>query len=254
MQVYAGPANSKLCGLDIANYDPVSPLIVTTEQLSGKCRALFVRRNSNAKLQVVQSVDIDETLGIHSDFVSFARWPEGNLFCAIFGSISLHEFSRAPSASRTPFEVTSRKHPLSNKVRYICGLQSNGECRLAASFYDNTIRVFRVAATGGALAELQRVTLPQPQTTWELYQLVALPGGSLVVRSYFTDPADSKTKYGIECCAATSDGTLSSPKRLFSQELVFAFWALLPPTEAFPTYRLIAYNANCELYLLTVVC
>ena len=134
MQVYAGPEDSKLYGLAIANDDPVSPLIVTTEQLSGKCRALFVRRNSNAKLQVVQSVVIDETL--LSDWVTFARWPEGNLFCAIYNSSSLHEFCRAPSASRTPFEDTSRKHPLSNKVRCICGLQSNGECRLAASFDD----------------------------------------------------------------------------------------------------------------------
>ena len=250
MQVYAGPAKSRLCGLAIANDDPVSPLIVTTEQLSGKCRALFVRRNSDAKLQVVQSVDIDETL--LSDRVTFARWPEGNLFCAIYNTSSLREFSRAPSASRTPFEDTSRKHPLSNKVRDICGLQSNGECCLAASFDDNSIRVFRVAAAGGALAELQRVKLPQPQTSWQLYWLVALPGGSLVVLSSFIDPEDSKPKYGIECCAAKSDGTLSSPKRLFSQELAFDVLCLLPPTEAFPTYRLIAYNGNYELCMLSI--
>ena len=134
MQVYAGPANSKLCGLAIANDDPVSPLIVTTELLFGKWRALFVRSNSDAKLQVVQNIFIDETL--FSDWVTFARWPEGDLFCAIYNSSSLHEFSRAPSASRTLFEDTSSKHPLSNKVRNICGLQSNGVCRLAASFDD----------------------------------------------------------------------------------------------------------------------
>ena len=250
MQVYAGQTNSELCGLDIANDDPVSPLIVTTEQLSGKWRALFVRRNSDAKLHVVQSVVIDETL--LSDWVTFARWPEGNLFCAIYGSDCLHELSRAPSTSRTPFEDTSRKHPLSNKVRDICGLLSNGVCRLAASFYDYSIRVFRVVAAGGALDELQRITPPQPQNTWEPYLLVALPGGSLVVRSYFTDPADSKTKYGIECCAAKSDGTLSSPKRLFSQELAFDLWGLLPPTETFPTYRFTAFNRNCELLLLSI--
>ena len=40
MQVYANPANSKFGGLDIANDDPVSLLIVTTEQLSGECRAV----------------------------------------------------------------------------------------------------------------------------------------------------------------------------------------------------------------------
>ena len=246
MQVYAGPAKSKLCGFSIANDDPVSPLIVTTEQLSGKCRALFVRRNSSEKLQVVQSIVIDETL--LSDCVTFARWPEGNIFCAIYGFDCLHEFSRAPSASSTPFEDTSRKHPLHNRVRYICGLQSNGECRLAASFDDNSIRVFRVAAAGDALAELQRVT--PPQSNWTPYTLVALPGGSLIVDSLFTDPA--KQRQGIECCAAKSDGTLSSPKRLFSQELGFALWALQPPTEAFPTYRLIASNDNYELCLLSI--
>ena len=205
-KVYAGPANSKLCGLAIANDDPVSPLVVTTEQLSGKWRALFVRRNSAGKLQVVQSVVIDETQLI--DRVTFARWPEGNLFCAIYKSSSLHEFSREPCASRISFEVTARIHPLSNNVRFICGLQSNGVCRLAASFDDNSIRVFRVAAAGGALSELQRVTPPQLQTTWEPYELFALPGNSLIVCSTFTVPANSKKNWGIECCAAKSDGTL----------------------------------------------
>ena len=146
--------------------------------------------------------------------MTFARWPEGNLFCAIFNTSSLHEFSLAPSASLTPFEATSRKHSLFNAVGCICGLQSNGVCRLAASFNDKSIRVFRVPAAGGALAELLRVTPPQLQTTWQRLELFALPGGSLVVSSSFTDPADSKTKYCIECCAAKSDGTLSPPKRL----------------------------------------
>ena len=265
MQVYEGPAKSKLCGLAIANDDPVSPLIVTTEHLSGKCRALFVRRNSDAKLQVVQSVVIDETLGIYSDRVTFARWPEGNLFCAINNTSSLHEFTRAPSASRTQFEDTSRKHPLSNKVRCICGLQSNGVCRLAASFVDKSIRVFRVAAAGCALVllqrvQLQRVQFTRPQTS-SSRSLIALPGGSLVY-SLFTD----LNMFGIECCAAKSDGTLSSPTRLFSKkpssiflirllfsrELGFSLWALLPPTEAFPTYRLIANYDNCELCLLSI--
>ena len=157
---------------------------------------------------------------------------------------------RVPRAN-SPFEVTARKHSLSNKVRFICGLQSNGECRLSASFDDNSIRVFRVAAAGGALTELQRITPFQPQATWQPFELVALPGGSLVVCSCFTDPTDSKKKSGIECCATKSDGTLSSPKRLFSQELMFVLWALLPPSEAFPTYRRIAPNFN-ELCLLSI--
>ena len=214
MQVYAGSANSKLCGLAIANDDRVSPLKVTTEQLSGKCRALFLRRNSDAKLQVVQIVVIDATLGPKSDWVTFARSPEGNIFCAMRGSSFLHEFSCAPSASRSPFEDTPRKYALPNKIRCICGRQSSGECRLALSFDDNSICVFRVA--GGALKEMQRIT--PPQTNWGPYMLVALPGGSLIVDTLFTDPTDSKEKRGIECCAAKSDGTLSPPKRLFAQE------------------------------------
>ena len=230
----------------------MSPIIATTEQLSGKCRALFLRRNSDAKLQVVQSVVIEEILVDFSEWVTFARWPEGNLFCAMRDSNSLHELSREPSASRTPFENSARNHPLHNKVRLICGLQSNGVCRLAASFSDNSIRVFRVAAAGGALTELQRITPPQPQTTWEPYELIALPGGSFVVSSYFIDPADSKTKYSIECCAAKSDGTFSSPKRLFAQNLRFDLWGLLLTTEDFPTYCLAAYNDNRDLCLLSI--
>ena len=281
MQVYAGPANSKLYGLAIADDDPVSPLIVTAEQHSGKCRALFVRRNSAAKLQIVQSVVIDETIDIDNDFVTFARWPEGNLFCAKANSSILHEFSRALSASRSPFEDNPRKHPLSNTIRCICGLQSNGVCRIAASFNDDSIRVFRVAAAGGALTELQRITPPQPQTTWHPLQLFALPGGSLVVCNYlvdFTDPTDSKDpdptdskdpdptdskdpdptdsedqqKFGIECCAAKSDGTLSFPKRLIPQELQFALLGLLSPTKTFPSYRFAAVNTDDELCLLSI--
>ena len=207
MQVYSRSANGKLSGLDIANEDPVSPLIVTTEQLSGKCRALFwgTYRTQNC---MSCSVVIDETLGIDIDFVTFARWPEKNLFCAIYNTSSLHEFSRAPSAWRNPFEATSRKHPLSNKVMDICGLQANCECRLAVSFEDNSIRVFNVAAAVGTLAELQWITPPQPQITWGLNRRIALPGGSLIVSSGLEDPVDSKRKFGIECCAAKSDGTL----------------------------------------------
>ena len=197
----------------------------------------------------MQSVDIDETLGIDSDWVTFSRWPEGNLFCAINNSSSLHEFSRAPSASRTPFEDTSRKHPLHNRVRYICGLQSNGVCRLAASFDDKSIRVFRVAAAGGALAELQRIT--QPQSNWTPYTLVALPGGSLIVDSYSTYAAGLIRMQGIESCGTKSDCTVSSPKRLFTQGFWFNLLGLLPPTEAFPTYRLIASD-NYELCLLSI--
>ena len=255
MQVFSGPSNCKLGGLAHANDDPVSPLITTTEHLCGKWRTLFLRRNSAGKLEVVQSLVIKETLyANHETLVAYCNWVtfalshEGNLLCAIRGSKCLHEFCCAPSASRFPFEDTPRKHPLSNTVRCICGLQSINEFRLVASFIDNIIRVFRLA--GGALAELQRIT--PPQSTWTPYTLVALPGGSLIVDSGFTDPLDLKGKQGIECCATNSDGTLSPPKRLFAQDLSLWLWGLLPPTEAFPTYRLVVNNDNSELCLYSI--
>ncbi|MCP6726102.1 hypothetical protein NL526_29000, partial [Klebsiella pneumoniae] len=83
---------------------------------------------------------------------------------------------RSSDTSATPFASTARTYRLPEKILAMCSLQSNGECRLAASFEDDTVRVFRVS--GGTLNELQRVAQP-PDSNWEPITLVALPGGSL---------------------------------------------------------------------------
>lgn len=246
-----------MLGLANAGDDTAKALVVTTEHTEGppaRVRLLFLRSNANVaggKLELVQSVDLHEN---RSDRVTFARWPSGNLFCAVLGSDTLHEFCRTQSqsqdtsAAQSPYEDTPREHRLPANVRYMCGLQSNGECRFAVSFDDNTLRVFRIA--GGTLLELQRI-IP-PQANWEPNSLVALPGGSLIVRSWFSDQVEKKGKQGIECCAAKPDGTLAPPKMLHSQDLLLNFWALLPPTDVFPTYRLTSFNLNREFCLYPI--
>ena len=246
--MFAGPSGTKLLGLANASDDPVEPLIATTEHTEGpqaRVCTLFLRNNAAGKLEVVQRVVLHEN---RSDRVTFARWPAGNLFCAVLGSDSLYELCRSRDSSHSPYEDVPQEHRLPANARYMCGLHSIGECRIAASLEDNTLRVFRIA--GGSLSELQRV--PLPQVNWEPNSLVALPGGSLIVRSWFSDLVDKKGKQGIECCAARPDGTLAAPKLLLAQEVLLNFWGLLPPTDAFPTYRLAAFNLNRELCLYPI--
>ena len=159
--------------------------------------------------------------------------------CAELDSSSLHELCRLHGTSQTPFDNTPRVHLLPANVIAICGIQSNGECRLAASFRDNTLRVFRLAAT---LCEWQRVQHPN-SNYWQPITLLALPGGSLIVGSAFGDAPDSKTmKYGIECSAAQPDGSLAPAKRLHATDINFELVGLMPTADGSHTLRIVAYD------------
>ena len=216
-------------------------LFATVEQTyspdtHAKFRVLLLRRNALASLHVVQSVALNET---EIGWTSFAQWPGGNACCAIWDSCSLHEFCRSQGASQTPFDSTPRVHRLPAKVGAICRLQSNGECRLAASFRDNTLRVFRVA--GATLCELQRV--PQPNANyWTPSTLLALPGGSLIFSSVFEDAPNTKKRFDFECCAAQQNGSLAPAKRLHATDMGFNLIGLLPATDDCNTLRIAAFD------------
>ena len=161
------------------------------------------------------------------------------MFCAIRGSSSMLELCRSQGASQTPFDSTPRVHRLPAEVISICGLQSNGECRLAASFLGGTLRVFRVA--GPTLCELQRV--PQPNANyWAPYSLLALPGGSLIVGSSFRDAPNTKTRNGFECSVAQQNWSLAPAKRLHAMDMNFDLISLLPATDDCSTLRIAAFD------------
>ena len=230
--------NDSLFATAEQTYSPDSP---------AKVRVLLLRRNALASLHVVQSVALNET---ENNRTTFAQWPGGNVFCAIWGSSSLHELCRSQGASQTPFDSTPRVHRLPAQVIAICELQSNGECRLAASFFDDTLRVFRVA--GATLCELQRV--PQPNANyWTPRTLLALPGGSLIVKTYFKDAPNTKTRYGFDCCAAQQNGSLAPVKRLHATDMNFNLIGLLPATDDCNTLRIAAFdytNSALNIYPL----
>ena len=240
MQLYTSASGTRLFGLENVGDNVNDSLIATAEQsppfTPAKVRVLLLRRNAAASLQVVQRASLNE---IENGWTSFAHWPEGNLFCAVFGSSSLHKLCRSQGASETPFDNTPRVHRLPAKVTTICGLQSNGECRLAASFSDNTLRVFHVACA--TLCELQRV--PQPDANfWVPRTLLALPGGSLILGSEFREACNIKTRYGIECCAAQQNDSLVTAKRLHVTDNNFNLIGLIPATNDYSTLRIAAFD------------
>lgn len=245
MKVYSGQNGTELSGLSNVNDDSLAPLIVTTEHRSGpptKVQTLFLRRNDSGKLELVQSVVLRED---NRNATTYARWPAGNVVCAGWGSSILHELCRTPKDSKLLFEEKPREHRLPANVRVICGLQTNGEYRFAASFDDDSLRVFRIV--GGVLSELQRIPPPH-HVKWSPWSLAALPGGSLIVRSGFVHP-ELSLMYCIECCAVQPNGSLAVPKRLLAQKLGISVWGLLAPTKFTNAYRIVVFNESRELSL-----
>ena len=192
---------------------PNCPLIVTTEQTASplairlNCRLNCLRRNASEQLALVQTVTLQES---KSNWSSFATGPNGSVFCAIFGSSAVHEIYRTPGAAGAPFRAAAKAHRLPTAICYICGFECDGDHRVAASFDDNSVRIFR--ATGDGLCELQQIR--PPHANWTPNSLVGLAHGAFCIRSYCTDPADSKGKSDIELCAADASGALSTPRRL----------------------------------------
>ena len=245
--MFSGANGTELSGLTNVNDDLMDPLVATTEHTSGppsKVQALFLRRIETGKLEAVQTILLHED---NRNATTFARWPAGNMLCAGWGSTTLHELCRSRKGSQLPFEDKPREHRLPANVRVICGLQSNGECRFAGTFDDDTLRVFRIV--GGTLSELQRV--PPPHSRWSPWSLVALPGGSLIVRSGFVHP-EMSLMYCIECCAVQPDGSLAAPKRLLAQKLGISVWGLLMPTETSSNHRIVVFNETRELCLYPI--
>ena len=197
-------------------YSQESPRAVTQANIAGS-------------LHVMHNIGLNET---HCNLTSFVQWPGGNVFCAIWGSSSLHE-----GASQAPFDSIPRVHLLPARVIAICTLQSNGECCLAASFDDNTLHVFRVS--GATLYGFQRVLQPDAKY-WQPLTLLALPGGSLILCSWFEDASNAKRRYAIECCATQQYGFLAPSKRLQAQDTDLYLIDLLPAIDDSRSLRIVA--------------
>ena len=136
---------------------PNRPLIVTTELTASPVatRVNVLRQNASEQLALVQTVNLQEST---DNWSSFATGPEGSVFCAIIGSSAVHEMCRKPgvaNASGGPFGAAAKAHYLYTAIRCICGFECDGEHRIAASFDDNCVRVFRVAGDG--LCEMQQI-------------------------------------------------------------------------------------------------
>ena len=193
------------------------------------------------QLAILQTVTLQES---KTDWSSFATCSKGSLFCAINGSSLVHEICRTPGAAGAPFKTAAKTHRLPDVIRYMCGFQCDGECRLAASFDDYIVRVFR--ATGDGLCELQ--LLRARHADWNPRTLVGLEGGAFCIGSYFTNPADSKGKYGIELCAADARGALSTPRQLMQFTNKVSLWChLRAPDASNITPRIVAAEWNEDL-------
>ena len=166
-----------------------------------------LRRNASEQLALVQTVTLQEST---INCSSFATGPNGSVFCAFRGSSAVHELCRTPGATNRPFGAAAKTHRLPTAIRCICGFECDGEHRVAASFDDNSVRIFR--AIGDGLCELQQIRAPH--ANWTPNLLVGLADGAFCISSYCTDPADSTVKWGIELCAADASGALSTPRRL----------------------------------------
>ena len=206
---------------------PNRPYIVTTEQTASPLaiRVHFLCRNASEQLALVQTVTLQES---NSKCSTFATGPDGSVLCAIFGSFAVHEMCRTPGAANAPFRAAAKAHRLPTSIHYICGFECDGQHRVAASFNDNSVRIFRATVDG--LCELQQIRAPHDNWTPRL--LVGFADGAFCISSYYTDPADSKVKYAIELCAADASGALSTPRRLMQFTNSVELWCHSRPAGA----------------------
>ena len=218
----------------------------------------FLRRNASGQLSLVQTLTLQESST--NPWATFASAPNGGVFCAIWGSTSVHEMSRSLGNAGKPFADASTAHRLPATVYYVCGLQCAGEQRLVASFADRSVRVFRsaAAATAGSLADgalsvVQRITAPDAD--WSPNTLVGLSDGGICIRSNFTDPADPTPKFSLELCTADASGTLSSPRRLAQFTNHVEVWSHLRAKDAADSAHriVVAEYSNCTTVALRVL-
>ena len=207
--MFSCASTAKLIGLFAVSDTHNRPLIVTTEQTASPLaiRVNVLRRNASYQLALVQTVTLQES---NINWSTLATGPNGSVFCAICGSSAVHEMCRTPGAANAPFGAAAKTHRLPTDIRYICGFECDGQHRVAASFNDKSVRIFRATVDG--LCELQQIRAPHAK--WTPYTLVGLADAALCIRSYSTDPADSNGKFAIELCAADASGALSTPRRL----------------------------------------
>ena len=222
---------------------PNRPFIVTTEQTSSpvSIRVNVLRRNASEQLTLVQTVTLKESTNNSS---SFATGPNGSVYCAICLTPTVHEMCRTPgpAGAARPFGAAAKLHRLREAIRYICGFQFDGESRLAASFGDNSVRVFR--ATRDGFSELQQIRAQYDN--WSPMTLVGLKDSAFCIRS--SDSADSKVKYDIELCAADASGALSSPRRLkqFTNRVTLWCHSRVPDDPLNSAPRIIAAEWNSD--------
>ena len=238
---------TKLNGLASIGNDPRTPLFVTTEQtnaLPKTVRLLFLGRNSNNSLEVLQSTVLDEN---KTNDAFFAPCQAGGLFCAINCSYALYQLCRSSGASQLQLEEKPLKHKLPEMVLEISSLRMNGEPRFVASFCDSNLRVYKVVGT--TLVELQLI---EPTCKHRILgRLIGLPGGSVIAESRFDDELLKDFQYGIACYASQPDGTLAAPKRLQTEDRWLGLKYFLPPTDFHLTNRLVAdFNENLLLYTI----
>ena len=243
LQVFSCASTAKLRGLFTVSDTPNRPLIVTTKQTASPLaiRVNVLRRNASEQLALVQTVTLQEST---INWSSFATGPDGSVFCAIVGSSAVDEMCRTPGAANAPFGAAAKAHRLPTDIYYICGFECDGEHRVAASFKDNSVRIFR--ATGDGLCELQQIRAPH--ANWTPYSLVGLADGAFCISSYCTD---SK---GIELCAADASGVLSTPRRLMQFTNFVALWCHSRPADAsHSATRIFAAENNSSITATTAL-
>ena len=169
---------------------PYRRLIMTTEQKihPNPVRVNVLRRNaSEEQLSLVQTVTLQES---RNGCSSFANGPDGTVFCAILSSSTVHEIyrTRMPGSPGAQFGAVAKTHVMHRVIRLICGFQCDWQYRLAVSFDNESVQVFRVTEDG--FSEFQ--SIESPYANWSPRTFVGLGDGAFCISAQFPDPANSK--------------------------------------------------------------
>ena len=93
-----------------------------------------------------------------------------------------------PGSPGAQFGAVAKAHVMHRVIRLICGFQCDWQHRLAVSFDNESVHVFRV--TEDVFSEFQ--SIESPYANWSPRTFVGLGDGAFCISAQFPDPANSK--------------------------------------------------------------
>lgn len=233
IQLYYGPPNVEMAGLFSTPVNSTTSTLFTVEverpkgietwDTSRVTRLLVFRREKSAQQLTLWH---KETLPEKTRWlnVTIAALPNGNALVGVIGFTRVYEVDFSDSHNAR-LALSLRPYQLPGAYRCICGFRVCDRWHLAASFDDDTVRVF--SFSGSLLEESCRLALAS--SVLRPFRIVDLCLGGLLVRSEAPSASDCAWTTYLDLFPYDARGLFSGPSRLLERKGILIPLAVVPP-------------------------